>query len=631
MKILFLFYFVALFSFPEIRANETLIQQSDSAQTAFEYLEKNSFSKSRPWLKILHFERTRLGFLRSQADTAEFFNDPEGHKDASKELLATLKLFYSKSEKRCLYPARFLLLSQNYQPLLKFNFLEGCSRFQEFKTQLRAESATLVFSSYYLNSPASAFGHTFLRLNKGLHKGELRPELLDTGINYAAIPSTDNPILYPLFGLIGLFRGEYSRLPYYFKVREYGDFESRDLWEYNLSLTAQEIELLVAHIWELGHTFFYYYYLTENCSYHMLTLLEAAAPRLKLTDHLPFWIIPSDTVRVLFLNDNFVQSVDYRPSLRSQFFSRLSKMSDPEKDLVKPLAVLDADRTSLLQSHTVDRQIQILEASNEYLEFKNPALLETGKIPKVEAIKHQILSHRAKLGVGEKINVALPKEGPPQSSHKSLRSGLRYQSLHQTYFLDHRFALHDSLDPMAGFAPHSTLEFAKLSLKYEKEFKKFALDSFYMVSVETLTPLSRFVKKPSWKVRIGADREALRPCESCLATGLLSHAGYALNLNSSESLVFSLSGIFDFSLSGKFKNNFNLSLGPKVSLLYNSHSPLTFEVSSYFYYHLFLQDRSVQSSSFEAGLALSKSAQARIKYEKRGRQDLWTGAFYLYY
>jgi hypothetical protein len=40
--------------------------------------------------------------------------------------------------------------------------------------------------------------------------------------------------------LTGQYPGEYSIMPYYRKVKEYGDFESRDLWEYELNLTPEE-------------------------------------------------------------------------------------------------------------------------------------------------------------------------------------------------------------------------------------------------------------------------------------------------------------------------------------------------------------------------------------------------------
>ncbi len=49
--------------------------------------------------------------------------------------------------------------------------------------------------------------------------------------------------------LQGNIRGEYSLMPYYRKVKEYGDLESRDLWEYELALNEQETTFLgAAHL-----------------------------------------------------------------------------------------------------------------------------------------------------------------------------------------------------------------------------------------------------------------------------------------------------------------------------------------------------------------------------------------------
>ena len=43
--------------------------------------------------------------------------------------------------------------------------------------------------------------------------------------------------------IFGGFRGEYAKMPYYFKVREYADYESRDIWEYPLNLTQVQKQL----------------------------------------------------------------------------------------------------------------------------------------------------------------------------------------------------------------------------------------------------------------------------------------------------------------------------------------------------------------------------------------------------
>src|SRR5205085_2119317 len=91
-------------------------------------------------------------------------------------------------------------------------------------------------------------------------------DLLDYGVDYSATADTSNPVLYAFKGIFGFFPGTFHIFPYYYKVREYNDYESRDLWEYDLSLTPQQVTMLVAHLYELGATYFDYYYIDENCS-----------------------------------------------------------------------------------------------------------------------------------------------------------------------------------------------------------------------------------------------------------------------------------------------------------------------------------------------------------------------------
>src|SRR5204862_223951 len=105
---------------------------------------------------------------------------------------ATIRAFY-KTEPAddrhplCIFPARFRWLSRKLGwnaasfPKMK------CEKFKEFFARHEGKSATFVFSSYYMNSPSSTFGHTLLRVNKTEHSAPGRRfELLDNGLNYAA-------------------------------------------------------------------------------------------------------------------------------------------------------------------------------------------------------------------------------------------------------------------------------------------------------------------------------------------------------------------------------------------------------------------------------------------------------------
>src|SRR5262249_34312130 len=139
-------------------------------------------------------------------------------------------------------------------------------------------------------------------------------------------------------GLFGFFHGEFSARPYFYKVREYADYESRDLWEYELSLDQRQLGMLVAHLWELGQTWFDYYYVTENCSYHILGVLEAADSRIDLLSHLGVATLPADSVKALFANPGLVRAIRFRPSGRTQLEARTAGLTGADLDAVERLS-----------------------------------------------------------------------------------------------------------------------------------------------------------------------------------------------------------------------------------------------------------------------------------------------------
>ncbi|MFL5420768.1 MAG: DUF4105 domain-containing protein, partial [Myxococcales bacterium] len=296
-----------------------------------------SLAQERAWLRLGHWRAKLLGGWESEADGPALFLSPDGKHDPAAELEATLTGFFAATDPapagplanpllehpQCRFPARFAWLAAAIPIDLARLPPRTCPRFDAFWKKVSARSAALVFSSYYLTSPASAFGHTFLRLGRGevAATGE-RLDLIDQAVDFAASADTSNAILYAFEGLFGFFHGEFSARPYFYKVREYADYESRDLWEYELSLDQRQLGMLVAHLWELGQTWFDYYYVTENCSYHILGALEAADPKLDLLSHVGVATLPADSVKALFANPGLVRAVRYRASARTELAAR---------------------------------------------------------------------------------------------------------------------------------------------------------------------------------------------------------------------------------------------------------------------------------------------------------------------
>ncbi len=180
---------------------------------------------------------------------------------------------------------------------------------------MNPDAVTLIFPAAYLNNPASMFGHTLLRIDSRTRNEQTR--LLDYTVNYAASTQQERGFTFAMKGLFGGYHGSFSVAPYYAQVKRYGDLENRDIWEYRLTLSYEEVLRMMMHAWELKSAKFDYYFIDENCSYQLLSLLEAARPSLHLLDQFGLWAVPADTIRAVTGVEDLTSSVTFRPSRRT--------------------------------------------------------------------------------------------------------------------------------------------------------------------------------------------------------------------------------------------------------------------------------------------------------------------------
>jgi hypothetical protein len=509
----------------------------------------------RTWLRLGHYQPDGRGW-ESQADGQNFFLAESGKRDPAAELEATLTGFFAAlpageqpveiQHPACQFPARYLWLDRK----LGFDARlapPACPRFAQFRDQLDAASATLVFSSYYLSSPASAFGHTFLRINsRKTATGEKR-ELLDYGIDYAADVDTSNALLYAVKGLFGFFPGRFKRLPYYYKVREYGDYEARDIWEYQLSMSASELELLVAHVWELGSTYFDYFYVSENCSYHVLGALEVALPGRDLLSQLRRPVVPADTIKALHRNRGLVASIDFRPSVRTQFEARVQDLSGRERDLVEQLAV--TPRTALPGDLAPARRIHVLDAAMDLVDMRHARELPFEPGGAGGRIKQVLGERRAEIALpSDELAIRPPVERQPHRGHGSRRVGLGAGGGRDGgpfAILDLRLTMHDLADPGRGYPELAQLEFlpARLRVWIDEAVTSGAvdgdgadstqgrspvqIDELWLVRIMALNAQTQFDRKLSWKVQVGVARILDEGCASCPAATVNAGSGAA--------------------------------------------------------------------------------------------------------
>ncbi len=522
------------------QATTTLL--SPAIQSLVRDAVQKKLQEARTWKKLLHYESTIYFTTLSQIKDPTFFLANDGYKNAENELTHTLEGFFQSPELKdkhpiCQFPARLHWLKQKLKDHPAWSELPKpiCYYYDVYLRNLNAKSISFVFSSYYANNPGSAFGHTFFRVNKKAKEGKAKQELLDYGISYAAQVTIDNGFLYMINGLLGGFKGTYISVPYYYKVREYNDYESRDLWSYELNLTQDEVTQVIDHLWEVGPHYYDYYFFTQNCSFHMLTVLEAASDRIELIDKVPFYVIPSDSVKALYKANDFVSKVEFRPSLRKHFEKRWDQFTSQEKDdFISVTQHYSEQKLRSISFVNDKRKAFFYDALIDYADMKDPKGIANRQGP-WHTIKEFLLPQRAEIPViSEDSVIPMLDTDRPEKSHPSGRVTLGAGNVQNKTFgyFQYRFAFNDLLDDSRGLPVYSQLEF--FNFKFQFTENEFSLENFSFFNILQLNPLRRIDPEMSWGVDVGVKNMNLcTGSGACLGAGAQVFAGYAASVGDS--------------------------------------------------------------------------------------------------
>lgn len=509
---------------------------------------------SPQWKRLLHIRPNALGLPRSQVKGAEFFLSPDGFKNPEAELLATLEAFFSPAiaadnqHALCRFPARRRWLTKTLGLPSEAFPRPKCSLYDRYLRLLDPDSISVVFSSYYSSHPSSVYGHTLFRVNRKTRNGQ-RNELLDWGIGYAAAVDTANPVVYAVNGIFGGFKGTFTNAPYYFKVREYNDAEARDLWSYDLNLTPEQRDFLIDHLWEVGGSHFDYYFFTQNCGFHILTVIDAAVPEVSLADRIPLWVIPADSVKTIMQSSGLVSSISYRPSGLAKFQERHRRLNDEEHSVFDAW-VEDADPARLNgPSLSPSSRVRVVDTAIEYFDFSH-AQEVLSQEPSVLAERHRLLSLRSTLpGTSEEITVPQPAEGRPDEGHSSMRltlaggdakrAGAARDGVAELHL---RFALHDPLDPRRGYPRGGWIDMMSFIGRFERvaDRDELALDLARFFEVGTFEPRTRLVPRVSWRAKVEGARLRDRRCDRCFAGNIGGGGGLTFSWLDERLLTYGL-------------------------------------------------------------------------------------------
>jgi Domain of unknown function (DUF4105) len=411
------------------------------------------------------------------------------------------------------------------------------------------------------------YGHTMLRIDA--KDQDERTRLLAYTIGYTASTNETNGLLFAYMGLTGGYPGIFQTMPYYLKVREYSDMENRDIWEYRLNLNAQEIERMMMHIWEVGPTYFAYYFLDENCAYHLLSLMEVARPSLRLTDQFRWWAIPSDTVRAVTEYPDLLVDVVYRPSNATIITQRLRAMPVAQRVLAKALSMgeLPADAAEI-RALPLAQQAAVTELGLDYLTYLQSS---DGESAEKSARVRKLLLARSALDTPSAMpQIATPSVRPDQG-HRSLRvgvgggnrDGVPYQEIAV------RPAYHDQNDPADGYIRGAQIQFFNFRLRHYGDEAGMRIEEFVPIDIFSLTSRNDFFQSLSWKVNVGWARKRLAENNEPLITRLNAGGGHAWDMPSLDKPWAQIYTLLESTLesTSQYNGHYAWGAGPSAGII----------------------------------------------------------------
>jgi hypothetical protein len=602
-----------------------LIEQATAARLADE----------REWHVLLHYNRNWFGGFTSMQDDPGFFMAPNGKTDPQAELAATLARFFSdelvgrsKQPAQCAFIARYHWLKD------KLHFDERrlpahpCERFTRWFNEFNAETISVIFPTGFMNNPSSMFGHTFLRIDGRGQTPQTR--ILDYTINFAAeVPPNSGPE-YAVKGVFGGYPGHFSTIPYYLKVQEYRDIENRDIWEYRLALTELQVKRLLMHTWELGNAYFDYFFFDENCSYHILSLIEAAEPSIHLLDRFPFYAIPVDTVRVLG-QSGIIGEVVSRPSRSTLVRRKREAMTLDERvwlnRMIKDPDELKSDRFRRL---ALDRQAFILDTASDYL------LMKGSGGPEGEPYRQKnraILSARSHMRVAPHELTIEPYVKRPDLGHGTSRIGVGGGWRNDRAFeeINVRAAYQDLLDPDPGYTPNAQIEAMSFAVRHYHNESQARLERFSPLNMISLSPIDSLFQAPSWKLGLGMNTIAHRGCQLCTNGYLNGGIGGAVETHLAGRQVFFAMAEVEANASKAYEESHRIGGGGSFGMLADITDRWKILASGTYLRYALGEKSEDWRWSIGQRVSLTTNLAIRVEYNHRNHDDDVLATLHVYF
>ena len=376
------------------------------------------------------------------------------------------------------------------------------------------KNISVIFTSPRYNSPGSIFGHTFLRLNT---------TTIPYAINYAAIvPKNINNIIYAYKGINGYFKSRYKLLPYARKDYEYRYEEARDLLEFKINLSKDQMENILFHLYEIKDVTQNYYFLSRNCSSELLKLLDLADENINLTSQLSTRTVPIDIIYMLDSNNLLNKPKRYISKIKI-FYNLTKKLSSNNLKMIKNIANGNMAISEFKNNKNIDNKTRdtIILATIKYIEIK---ALKNSFDQKAASKLFRLTQLEIKYKIKSKYNdgVKLKRNPITNKTHK-LYIGTRIQDKNKEQLIGYRYLYSNKNDLINDDKGYGTIELLDIALRYKED--KLTLEKLLLLNLEAQPPSNNFFLEPTVSIQLGSKRL------SYFNDNLYSYIDYAKGIN----------------------------------------------------------------------------------------------------
>lgn len=478
------------------------------------------------WLALLHY-RQRNGDWVSEIAQPSFFLASEGRLDPAAEWTADSMAFLlplegaaDSSHAQCRFPARYALMKSALGWTDATSPTVRCAELTIYSKTLSGKVVSVVFASYYVASPASAFGHVMLSLADS-------PSVALAG-HSASFEANTSGLSTPEYvrrGLLGGLTASYQVAPLHERAGRYEREELRDLWLFPLQLPVDTVDQLVRHLWELRAVSYTYGFFNDNCAQKILALLHAVAPGYQLLPFSRAAVLPSEVVRRLVTRVGMVGQPLRRPSLLEEHERQVSALNPLEREQFRRMV-----RERLVFS---EASVASLSAALSWSELKTPSRAFQRQS---EVSEHPDVVWRRKLwhSLAESVDLngpALPVASPTDSrsllqSHRPARVTLRgghRAGEGSVQGVELRWLLHDVDDSDVGYPPSASVSVAKVELTVDAAGGA-SIDEATVLRVERLGSVTTMRPQVAWRLELGGRRLRVND-ESSFNVGLELNIG----------------------------------------------------------------------------------------------------------